>query len=672
MPKDLSTESDVSSLADVINTPVELFAYSSLTAGDRAPNTHHLDVLSAESYPYHLNQRFQPKPSQQIKRKEPSPLSREDSWYGGIVLNPSLIPSGQSASSAEREAEPARPKKKARKASKQDEHVEEESRKSRGRPRLDTQDETAADRRRTQIRLAQRAYRHRKETTISALKEQVAGLHSTIEQMNQIFLALHDNLMDAGVANSHYALGKQLQSAATDFEEMAKVIEFDEDEDDSGPQPAAKDKPSQAKLSPMEGPKDNRGSVQVTPTDSNSDDAEVEELPFVDNGTFGYMDAWGSPGQDVMQFNMHVPEPQIPLSDMLNKMPGLPLLPGYSSADMSGMKPSIERPLVSPSGAQGFYTYSFQETTFARRLHRMCLERAFRNLTNPTVDPKWINRAFRFTFCFSNRKRVVQRFKALLQRKAGESLENWNIPFFNIGGAGTHFPNTDDDGMPIFPPNMLPPDQAFCQEDIRPMPFYNPETPRDEKQVQELLESIGFGGVWLDSHDVEEYLKTKGIYLDGSSTFVEVDPTLVLPTLPASIPSTASTGSSSSNHTPLRTPSPLNFQSDLITDPDMQSYFSTASVTQPKHPNAALSQVQSSQIWPWSANGTNNDLFSTHSPPSYDYYFSNINQGSRSVTFDIEKFLGRMVDGAACLGRAPGFRRELIDNALVVSMGEAF
>lgn len=357
---------------------------------------------------------------------------------------------------------------------------------------------------------------------------------------------------------------------------------------------------------------------------------------------------------------------------MLHKKPELTSVPEYLSSNLSALNPSIERPLSSPSGAQGFYTYSFQETTFARRLHRMCLERAFRNLTSPNVDPKWIQRAFRFTFCFSNRKRILQRFKAILQRKAGESLENWNIPFFNIGGAGTHFPNTDKDGIPIFPPNMLPPDQAFCQEDIKPMRYCDPETPRDEKQVQEVLESIGFGGIWLDSHDVEEYLKTKGIYLDGSSTFVEVDPSLVLPTLPTSTASTTSTSSTSSNHTPLQTPSPLNSQSDLITDPNMQAYFSTVSLSQPKHPDPRLSQVQSSQIWPWSNNGNNNDLFSRHSPPSYDYYSTNISQGSRSVTFDIEKFLERMVDGAACLGRAPGFRRELIDNALVISMGEAF
>ena len=47
----------------------------------------------------------------------------------------------------------------------------QDGRKSRGRPRLDMREENAAERRRTQIRLAQRAYRERKETTIVSLQK---------------------------------------------------------------------------------------------------------------------------------------------------------------------------------------------------------------------------------------------------------------------------------------------------------------------------------------------------------------------------------------------------------------------------------------------------------------------------------------------------------------------
>lgn len=45
---------------------------------------------------------------------------------------------------------------------------------------------------------------------------------------------------------------------------------------------------------------------------------------------------------------------------------------------------------------------------------------------------------------------------------------------------------------------------------------------------------------------------------------------------------------------------------------------------------------------------------------------------TRPVTVDVSKMLERIVDGSACLGRAPGFRRKDIDNALVMALQEAF
>lgn len=49
--------------------------------------------------------------------------------------------------------------------------------------------------------------------------------------------------------------------------------------------------------------------------------------------------------------------------------------------DIDSIFPAIEKPLKATQP----YTYSFQETTFSRRLHRLCLERAFRNLTSPDI-----------------------------------------------------------------------------------------------------------------------------------------------------------------------------------------------------------------------------------------------------------------------------------------------
>ncbi|KAF2493797.1 hypothetical protein BU16DRAFT_422582, partial [Lophium mytilinum] len=97
------------------------------------------------------------------------------------------------------------------------------AKKSRGRPRVDTQDETAADRRRTQIRLAQRAYRQRKETTISSLKRQVTELQNAVEEMNRSFVQFNDSAISSGVLSLRPELGRDLKSTMETFIKIARA-----------------------------------------------------------------------------------------------------------------------------------------------------------------------------------------------------------------------------------------------------------------------------------------------------------------------------------------------------------------------------------------------------------------------------------------------------------------
>lgn len=619
------------------------------------------------------------------RKRKAAAASLSDQLYGGIMLTNAISDSGHSSS-----VEPDQPptQKKARvtkRASIIESDEQQESKKQRGRPRLDTQDETAADRRRTQIRLAQRAYRHRKETTISALKQKVTDLQNTIEQMNKTFLTLHDNMVDAGILTSHYSLGRQLQSATEDFVALSKVASPESDDEEEAINKITKGESNDSSADLVD---NRRGSVhqhQASKTSSSSRpsrtnvgrgtsfdqsttdaEADVEELPLTsaaDNSLLALSQAaWTTDSSglnglnDVMSFNAIIPDTFLP--------------------DDLSTKVTIERPLKPVHQAQGSYTYSFQETTFARRLHRMCLERAFRNLTNPNIDPEYIKRAFRFTFCFSNRKRMLQRFQEMLKRRAGESLENFNVPFFHIGGAGTHYPRRDDIGNPIYPPNMVSPARAFG-----PQQYIEVETPRLEKSTQEMLENIGFGGVWYDSHDVEEYLKSKGIFLDGQSSYVEVDAS-VMALVKAAAGSSTSDGSSSSrspHETSIRTPSPLMGElGDPITDPfiarELSEMYSQPSTLFPPLPHTTTHSTDADGTTakpvaddPWA------DFAAATASPGYTPTFSDL-LGRRTgpVTFDVELFLERMIEGSACLGRAPGFRKETIDQALVMSLQEAY
>lgn len=124
--------------------------------------------------------------------------------------------------SSESEEQPQTSRKRSRRSNSGDDGGAG-GKKARGRPRVDTQDATAADRRRTQIRLAQRAYRQRKETTISSLKNQSAQLHSIIEQMNKTFLKLNESTVKSGLLQLNPTLAQEFKLVTETFANLVKT-----------------------------------------------------------------------------------------------------------------------------------------------------------------------------------------------------------------------------------------------------------------------------------------------------------------------------------------------------------------------------------------------------------------------------------------------------------------
>ena len=613
------------------------------------------DILSASTYP------GVPTSSGASKRNPKRKSSQVN--YGGYVVEDERMSAPANLSRRHVDDNPS-PKKRPRRSPKSD---EEDSKKQRGRPRLDTQDETAADRRRTQIRLAQRAYRHRKETTISALKKRVSELERTIEKMNKSFLEFHDNAIDSGLVRSKPSLAQQLKATTEEFVSLAKIASIDSDHEEEAANIAELEHSNKTESSSNKLDYQNFGQSQDPAGDqytlgfgftfdgNDDSDADVEELPQ-------YIPTDTSSSGALVETNDSLKE-----WSFLNNYQQLNAEVHIPTFNFENLLPPIQKPLK----ASVPYTYSFQETTFARRLHRLCLERAFRVLTNPDVDPEYIKRAFRFTFTFSNRRRMLGRFQELLKRKAGESLENWNVPFFHVGGAGTHFPRLDAQGNPVYPPNILSPARAFG-----PLALPTAETPRDEVTIEQLLESIGFGGVWFDSHDVEGYLRTKGIHLDGQSSFVEIDPLAIERAPPLLLHSNSSTTSSTSGASPIRSPAtPIQNTPQQVTD---TSYFQE--LPDPYGSDGLLFPLSDKPLeydvtfGGASGNRTSGQRWPSLPPsPGHTPSFREMLQRNpQPVTVDVSKLLERIVDGSACLGRAPGFRRKDIDNALVMALQEAF
>ena len=639
-------------LSEISSDPQTLLRQSRVQTNMMNPPNYQLDldILSATTYPGGLLDVSPKAPVSNRKRGS-------QQLYGGILLREKDSDDAPVSSSPEALEDEPRPKKRQRRSNKNNDD-DDLNKKQRGRPRLDTQDETAADRRRTQIRLAQRAYRHRKETTIVALKGQVSEMVKMVDSLDAVFRDYHDQVCNTGMLANDPVLARKLQNMANRFDEVVRQASA-QDSDHEADFEVSK----LQEVDSQEQTQENLQSAQPT----NAVPAwgyEMSYEPMEEGDDANFTTAAGDrelvPTKDLVTGNWEL--------DNSSQNYSVFDVPQGFFGD-TGLPMEIDRPLKVSQP----YTYSFQETSFHRRLHRMCLEQGYRILTAPNIDPAYVNRRYKLTFCISNRRRMVQRFQEVLKRKAGEPLENYAMPFVGVGGAGKHFPRRDELGNPIYPPNIVTPAQFFGP--LMPVQVETPR-PHNEESYAQLLESLGFGGEWFDSHDVEEYLKTKGLFLDGSSSFVEMDPSLInLPALTASEPSTSSGSSPGST---VRTP-PLPSDNMDAGNPNRTSpsttYMDDLSYTSNLHgmpePELKLKAYNTLEL----ALAQDNMMWFERDPAFVQSLSvpEPANTLRRMVTIDVQRFLQRIIENSStCLGRAPGFRKEQVDIALALSLQEAF
>ncbi|CAG7962830.1 unnamed protein product [Penicillium nalgiovense] len=169
-------------------------------------------------------------------------------------------------------------------------------------------------------------------------------------------------------------------------------------------------------------------------------------------------------------------------------------------------------------GANAPDSYSFLESSFTRRLKRSSLEHAFRIFSDMRSDPLEVFRIFRLVPCFRDRAKMYPYFRNLVTSEQGNSLEIYTLPFYCIGGAGTHYATKDGEGNPIYPSKMRHPRRI-----LGTLPMSGiPGDQNSVYQTQSHLELCGFGGQWFDCRDVEGYLRERGVDLDGPGSFPTV------------------------------------------------------------------------------------------------------------------------------------------------------
>lgn len=179
-------------------------------------------------------------------------------------------------------------------------------------------------------------------------------------------------------------------------------------------------------------------------------------------------------------------------------------------------------------------TYSFHESSFARRLRRQCAEYGYRLLTDPNTDPKDVLRTYRFSLCFKNKQGLIDRFwKAITSSSSTNTNTTTAVPAaYTLGNAGVHYPRQHQAPNPETAPPTTSTELYPVYKLIGPWPFHQAEVQHDFTSIDEIVSARGMAGDWFDSNDVEGYLREKGIHVDTQASFV---------TLPDDLPSSSST-----------------------------------------------------------------------------------------------------------------------------------
>lgn len=528
----------------------------------------------------------------------------------------------------------------------------------RGRPRLDTRDQTAAERRRTQIRLAQRAYRQRKETTISALNKRVSALEHTIEKMNRTFLDFNDKAIASGIGDWEPGLAGDLKHTMGRFIDYARSVVPDSEVEDGEHTPVQ----SARVYEPEDVRSDSRVSSPSTAKQagqSRSLSPRTDMTEIVTASALGYETSYRiDDGIDVVNAQSSgfdtTKDVQVSSLDNVIWAPVEPIQSyraGFPEpiSNIQSVVPPLIKSLPPPS------SYSYQETSFARRLLRTTLQNGIRLLTDPNASREQILRFFRFTFTWTTRTRCLAKLKQLISSTAHESMEFWGAPQWHVGDSGLHYPRAG------FDVGSSPPPDWTAKAPMGPRRPGPTETPIGSSLDPEaIFKMTGLGGTWLDSNDVDQYLQTRGVFLDGQSSWAEVnlavEPALE-PILTVGSPTNSSRNSSGGPQSPLNADltypdGPVTQSTEYLWDgknlgmpdyanPDMGMFFNEQYTFDPKSLNTPI---------PLQTNTYSNAAIRSNA--------------SKKLYLDVEKFVKTIVGGSVCLGRTPGFRKSTIDSAL--------
>ncbi|KAI7375158.1 hypothetical protein KC336_g20057 [Hortaea werneckii] len=243
----------------------------------------------------------------------------------------------------------------------------------------------------------------------------------------------------------------------------------------------------------------------------------------------------------------------------------------------------------------------------------------------------------------------------------------------HIGGCGAHYPRKDAFGDTL-------PQPDFCHLGlIGPQTLAVLETTaKSNPNLNMVVDVVGFEGAWFDPYDVEGYLKEKGIHLDSSSSFVEVE-TSIFPATPESSSTLSSSISVPDTPPPSTMPDAgFSLEFDELAPSNVgYSDAGTGSFLNFIHPTVIQQNMLSQARPSWTGQGvtatTSDGAMGWQDPfdfapalrgPRPDFH----HRPSQRRFIDVDNFIRSLMSFGICLGKTPGFRKQDVDRALNMAL----
>ncbi|KAH7246767.1 hypothetical protein BKA59DRAFT_556358 [Fusarium tricinctum] len=373
----------------------------------------------------------------------------------------------------------------------------------RGRRPLETPPpRSVTNHRRIQNRMAQRAYRQRKESGIDILKQKVTELEKSKEEICREFINFTTLILEQSSVRECPEVIEHIKQSTISLLCSAREIDENERMDDQDKEqtvpPGALEADVSADATPAVQTAQGFNFSMIDST------AQLDCASWLGPTTDSQPNTNSTPSLYDANSYFQMPANQMQYCNMNYQLPGAT----YDS--------SLRCPR----------SYAAQEATFGRRLHRASQEAGFLLASMKHAPPTWYRKVFGFCMHFETREEISSRMANMLRQSKDTTLNNWRYPFTNLGGAGLFYPQDQSYGFGELPIG----NRSLHHEAYKPSEMsgfsMGPFGPSIE-QVRDLrlnpqLRIIDpeYEGDFFDSDEVEICLRGYGVTIPPNKDFV--------------------------------------------------------------------------------------------------------------------------------------------------------